>query len=49
MTRSWTEFGVIFDKISHEPSIRVVVLASALSKYFSAGIDRKPSIEWLIG
>ncbi|KAI0820587.1 ClpP/crotonase [Trametes gibbosa] len=35
----WTELGNVFDKISEEPSVRVVVLASALPKLFSAGID----------
>ncbi|KAI0638759.1 ClpP/crotonase [Trametes polyzona] len=35
----WTELGQVFDKISKEPSVRAVVLTSALPKYFSAGID----------
>ncbi|PCH33020.1 ClpP/crotonase [Wolfiporia cocos MD-104 SS10] len=35
----WTELGHTFDKIGREPSIRVVVLASALPKAFTAGID----------
>ncbi|KAI1787635.1 ClpP/crotonase [Ganoderma leucocontextum] len=35
----WTELGHVFDKISEEPTIRVVVLASANPKLFSAGID----------
>ncbi|CCL99973.1 uncharacterized protein FIBRA_01998 [Fibroporia radiculosa] len=35
----WTEFGHVFDKISGEPYVRVVVLASAIPKHFSAGID----------
>ncbi|OBZ79633.1 Delta(3,5)-Delta(2,4)-dienoyl-CoA isomerase, mitochondrial [Grifola frondosa] len=35
----WTELGRVFDKISQEPEVRVVVLASALPKMFSAGID----------
>ncbi|KAH9855729.1 ClpP/crotonase [Lenzites betulinus] len=35
----WTELGQVFDKISQEPSVRAVVLASALPKFFSAGID----------
>ncbi|KAI0762292.1 ClpP/crotonase [Fomes fomentarius] len=35
----WTELGNVFDKIGAEPTIRAVVLASALPKLFSAGID----------
>ncbi|KAH9836817.1 ClpP/crotonase-like domain-containing protein [Rhodofomes roseus] len=37
--RCWTDLAHVFDKISHEPTVRVVVLASALPKLFSAGID----------
>ncbi|KAI0641223.1 ClpP/crotonase [Trametes meyenii] len=35
----WTELGQVFDNISKEPTVRAVVLASALPKLFSAGID----------
>ncbi|KAI0353216.1 ClpP/crotonase [Trametes cingulata] len=35
----WTELGRVFDGLSQEPSVRAVVLASALPKLFSAGID----------
>ncbi|KAI0697473.1 ClpP/crotonase [Cytidiella melzeri] len=35
----WEEFGEVFDKICVEPDVRVVILASALPKLFSAGID----------
>ncbi|KAL1940534.1 hypothetical protein VTO73DRAFT_7969 [Trametes versicolor] len=35
----WTELGQVFDKISQEPTVRAVVLGSALPKFFSAGID----------
>lgn len=35
----WTDFGRTFDSIAREPSVRAVVLASALPKGFSAGID----------
>lgn len=38
--RLWTDFGRTFDSIAREPSVRAVVLASALPKGFSAGIDR---------
>ena len=37
--RFWTELGNVFDKLGEEPAVRVVVLASALDKLFSAGID----------
>ena len=42
MGRFWTELGKIFDKFGEEPSVRAVVLASALPKLFSAGIDCAP-------
>lgn len=35
----WTELGQVFDNISKDPSVRAVVLSSALPKLFSAGID----------
>lgn len=35
----WEEFGSVFDKIGLEPDVRVVILASALPKLFSGGID----------
>ncbi|KAK7688335.1 hypothetical protein QCA50_008707 [Cerrena zonata] len=35
----WLEFSDVFDKIAQEPDIRVAVLASALPKMFTAGID----------
>jgi len=35
----WNEYGHIFDKLSQDPDVRVVVLASGLQKLFSAGID----------
>ncbi|RPD64746.1 ClpP/crotonase [Lentinus tigrinus ALCF2SS1-6] len=35
----WVELGNVFDAISNQPSIRAVVLASALPKLFCAGID----------
>ena len=37
--RFWTELGQAFDKLSQEPDVRAVVLASSLPKLFSAGID----------
>ena len=39
LPRFWTELGNVFDKLGEEPAVRVVVLASALDKLFSAGID----------
>ncbi|EKM60312.1 uncharacterized protein PHACADRAFT_246170 [Phanerochaete carnosa HHB-10118-sp] len=35
----WAEFGRVFDNISKNPGVRAVVLASALPKLFSAGLD----------
>lgn len=37
--RFWTEYGRVFDNIALLPDVRAVVLASALPKLFSAGID----------
>ncbi|KAI0917724.1 hypothetical protein AcW1_000007 [Taiwanofungus camphoratus] len=37
----WNEFGNIIDKVGREPDVRVVVLASSLPRFFSAGIDLK--------
>lgn len=42
--RFWQEFGRVFDAISLETSVRAVVLASALPKLFSAGIDCKHTL-----
>ncbi|TCD62526.1 hypothetical protein EIP91_006776 [Steccherinum ochraceum] len=35
----WREFGEVFDRISVLPDVRAIVLASALKKGFSAGLD----------
>ncbi|KAI0727035.1 ClpP/crotonase-like domain-containing protein, partial [Fomitopsis betulina] len=37
--RCWTGLAQVFNKLSCEPSVRAVVLASANPKLFSAGID----------
>ena len=37
--RFWSEYGRVFDKISLERDVRVVVLTSALPNMFSAGLD----------
>ncbi|KAH8111167.1 ClpP/crotonase [Phellopilus nigrolimitatus] len=39
LQRLWTEFGQLFDKISGDGAVRAVVLASALPKLFTAGLD----------
>ncbi|KAI9437304.1 ClpP/crotonase [Lactarius indigo] len=36
----WLEYGAAFDRIAEDPTVRVVVLSSALEKVFSAGVDR---------
>ncbi|OCH89809.1 ClpP/crotonase [Obba rivulosa] len=35
----WKEYGRVFDDLSLEPDVRVIVVASALPKLFTAGID----------
>lgn len=35
----WLEYGAAFDRIAEDPTVRVVVLSSALEKVFSAGLD----------
>ncbi|KAI0069737.1 ClpP/crotonase [Panus rudis PR-1116 ss-1] len=35
----WTEYGQVFDRISQQPTIRAVVLASSFPKVYCAGID----------
>lgn len=37
--RFWSEYGDVFDRISLEGDVRAVVVASALPKLFSAGLD----------
>lgn len=39
VSRFWVEYGRVFDAISLDPGVRAVVVASALPKLFSAGID----------
>ncbi|EIN13100.1 ClpP/crotonase [Punctularia strigosozonata HHB-11173 SS5] len=39
LTRFWEEYSAILDTICDDGDVRVVVLASALPKLFSAGID----------
>ncbi|KAI0298770.1 ClpP/crotonase-like domain-containing protein [Multifurca ochricompacta] len=35
----WREYGTAFDQIGQDPTVRVVVLSSAVDKAFSAGVD----------
>ncbi|KAH9970671.1 ClpP/crotonase [Russula compacta] len=35
----WHEYGTAFDHIAEDPTVRVVVLSSAVEKAFSAGVD----------
>lgn len=39
LDRFWRELGTVFDRISADPNVRAVVLASALPKMFTAGLD----------
>lgn len=48
MYRFWLEFGRVFDDIGKDPSVRAVVLASAIPKIFSAGIDCTPIMSHLM-
>lgn len=36
----WRELGLVFGNIAKDGDVRVVVLASALPKLFTAGLDR---------
>jgi len=36
----WLETQKIVEQVSYDPRYRVVVLTSALEKYFTAGLDR---------
>ena len=38
--RYWREYGAAFERIAEDPTVRVIVVSSALEKAFSAGIDR---------
>ncbi|TDL22425.1 ClpP/crotonase, partial [Rickenella mellea] len=35
----WTQFGEVFDKISEDGTVRAVVLASSIPRFFTAGLD----------
>lgn len=35
----WLEFGSIFDKLSHDPDVRAIILSGAGDRAFSAGLD----------
>ena len=37
----WEETQHIVETVSQDPKFRVVVLTSALEKYFTVGLDRK--------
>jgi hypothetical protein len=37
----WREYSDVFEKVGLEGDVRVVVLASGLEKFFTAGIDCK--------
>lgn len=38
--RYWREYGAAFERIAEDPTVRVIVVSSALEKAFSAGVDR---------
>lgn len=35
----WMEMKQIVDRVSYDPLVRVIVLSSALEKFFTAGLD----------
>lgn len=37
--RFWMELRAIVDRVSYDPMVRVIVLSSALDKFFTAGLD----------
>lgn len=38
--RYWLEYDAVFRRIAEDPTVRIIVLSSALEKAFSAGVDR---------
>ena len=42
---TWTEFSSIFDRLSREPDVRVVLLSGAGERAFTAGIDVREAAE----
>ncbi|KAK1593293.1 enoyl-CoA hydratase/isomerase [Colletotrichum navitas] len=35
----WREFGAVFDRLSHDPDVRAIVLSAVGDRAFSAGLD----------
>ena len=35
----WTQFGKLFDQISHDPEVRAVILSGSGDRAFTAGLD----------
>ena len=41
--RMWKDFGRLFDQISHDPEVKVVIL-SGIGKHFTVGLDLEEAI-----
>lgn len=44
----WIELGQLFNQLSHDPSVRAIVLSGAGEKAFTAGLDVKAASEGLL-
>ncbi|EQB45433.1 enoyl-CoA hydratase/isomerase [Colletotrichum gloeosporioides Cg-14] len=45
----WREFGPLFNRLSHDPDVRAVVLSGAGDRAFSAGLDVQSASEGTLG
>ncbi|KAF9882007.1 enoyl-CoA hydratase/isomerase [Colletotrichum karsti] len=45
----WREFGALFNRLSHDPDVRAVVLSGAGDRGFSAGLDVQSASEGTLG
>ncbi|CAD6570898.1 MAG: hypothetical protein TREMPRED_000058 [Tremellales sp. Tagirdzhanova-0007] len=43
----WAEFKSIVERISASPDVRVVILSSALERYFTAGLELTPAFSFI--
>ncbi|KAK1654261.1 enoyl-CoA hydratase/isomerase [Colletotrichum phormii] len=45
----WREFATVFDRLSHDPDVRAVVLSGAGDRAFSAGLDVQDAVNSPLG
>lgn len=45
----WIELGQVFDQLSHDPSVRAIVITGAGEKAFTTGLDVKAASEGFLG